>query len=82
MCSSDLRSYADEDDDVYIYERQDEEKIIRIFLNFSDRDQIIDAGLEKDAQVLLCSDREHIKGRLKPLEALILLKKIQDTTWL
>ncbi|MBR4483799.1 MAG: alpha-glucosidase [Erysipelotrichaceae bacterium] len=69
-----FRSYEDESDEVFIFDRTDEEETIRILLNFMDYEVKIDPKYEEDMDPLLCSEEDHEKGRLKPLEALLIVK--------
>ena len=69
-----FRSYEDESDEVFIFDRTDEEETIRILLNFMDYEVKIDPKYEDDMDLLLCSEEDHEKGRLKPLEALLIVK--------
>ena len=70
-----FRSYENERNDVYIYERTNAEETVRILLNFSDHDVNTDQAYEENTEVLLCSCPVHERGILKPLEALVLKSK-------
>ena len=67
-----FKSYEDDSDDVYIYDRTDDKEKIRVMVNFKDRDVKIDPQYEENSSVLLCSLPEHETGKLKALESLIL----------
>ena len=67
-------SLDDEDDSTYFYERRSEDGLARVLLNFTDKEIGYDCKLDEDMEVLICSNKRHEKGRLQPLEAVILYK--------
>ena len=67
-----FRSFEDDNNDVYIYERYNKDETIRVLVNFKDYEVNIDPIYEENTKVLICSCPQHDKGILKPWEALIL----------
>ena len=68
-------SYEDHRDDIYIFDRSNNEEAIRILLNFTDQEVAVSECYEDDMQIILSTEKEHTKGILKPLESLILFKR-------
>ena len=75
MIDGKFTSYEDHRDDVYIFERSNNEKTVRILLNFTDQEVVLSECYEDELQIILSTEEEHIKRILKPLEALILQKQ-------
>ena len=67
-----FRSFEDDNNDIYIYERYNKDETIRVLVNFKDYEANIDPVYEENTKVLICSCPQHDKGILKPWEALIL----------
>ena len=68
-------SYEDHRDDIYIFDRSNNEETVRILLNFTDQEVAVSECYEDDMQIIHSTEEEHKKGILKPLEALILQKQ-------
>ena len=68
-------SYEDLKDDVYIFDRVNKEGTVRIMLNFTDQEVTVNENYEDGMNIILSTEEDHIKGNLKPLEALILSKR-------
>ena len=68
-------SYEDQQDDVYIFDRVNKEETVRILLNFTDQEVTVNENYEDGMNIILSTEEDHIKGKLKPLEALILSKR-------
>ena len=69
-----FKSYEDLRDDVYIFDRYNIEETVRILLNFTDQEIMINDSYEDGMSLLFSCEEDHSSGKLKPLEATVLYK--------
>ena len=64
-----FKSLEDDRNDVFIFERRNDEEVMRMLLNFTQDEVEVN---EDNMKIVLSSEAVHEKGKLKPLEALVL----------